>query len=154
MGGQSGWERARGRRGRDTPDRSGGGALSQPVLAAAPCPPLPPLAPGAGSNSDRVQPRAGRNGRDRGPAPPPHPGAFKFHQYQVVGRHTPTPTDPSPPLFRMKLWATDAPRARSKFWYYLARLRKVKKANGQIVACNEIFEKRPTTVKNFGIWVR
>lgn len=81
-------------------------------------------------------------------------GIYKFHQYQVVGRHTPTAADPEPPLFRMKLWAQDAVKARSKFWYYLARLRKVKKANGQIVACNEIFEKRPTTVKNFGIWVR
>lgn len=30
----------------------------------------------------------------------------------------------------------------------------MKKANGQIVAVNEIFERRPTTIKNFGIWVR
>jgi large subunit ribosomal protein L18Ae len=45
-------------------------------------------------------------------------------------------------------------RAKSKFWYFLRKLRKVKKANGQVVACHEIFEKRPTTVKNFGIWVR
>ena len=49
---------------------------------------------------------------------------------------------------------TDDARARSKFWYFLRKLRKVKKANGQIVACNEIFEKRPTTIKNFGVWVR
>ena len=81
-------------------------------------------------------------------------GGYKFHQYTVVGRHLPTAADPEPTLFRMKLWATDDARARSKFWYFLAKLRKVKKANGQIVACNEIFEKRPTTVKNFGIWVR
>lgn len=54
----------------------------------------------------------------------------------------------------MKLWALDATRARSKFWYFLSRLRKVKKANGQIIACNEIFEADPTTVKNFGIWIR
>ena len=82
------------------------------------------------------------------------PGGYKFHQYTVVGRHLPSAADPEPTLFRMKLWATDDARARSKFWYFLAKLRKVKKANGQIVACNEIFEKRPTTVKNFGIWVR
>lgn len=30
----------------------------------------------------------------------------------------------------------------------------MKKANGQIVAVNEIFERNPTTIKNFGIWVR
>ena len=34
------------------------------------------------------------------------------------------------------------------------RLRKVKKANGQIIACNEIFEKDDTTVKNYGVWIR
>jgi hypothetical protein len=36
----------------------------------------------------------------------------------------------------------------------MSLLKKVKKANGQIIACNEIFEKKPTTVKNFGIWIR
>lgn len=91
--------------------------------------------------------------------PPPHSphatqGGYKFHQYQVVGRHLPTEADPEPTLYRMKLWATDEVRAKSKFWYFLRKLRKVKKANGQVVACHEIFEKRPTTVKNFGIWVR
>merc|ERR1712070_568840 len=29
-----------------------------------------------------------------------------------------------------------------------------KKANGQIIAVNQIFEKSPTVVKNFGIWFR
>lgn len=36
----------------------------------------------------------------------------------------------------------------------MRKLRKVKKANGQVVAVNEIVEKRPTVVKNYGIWVR
>jgi large subunit ribosomal protein L18Ae len=81
-------------------------------------------------------------------------GAFKRHQYQVVGRHNPTESEPEPPLFRMKLWATNEVSAKSKFWYFLRKLRKVKKANGQIIAINEIFERKPTTVKNYGIWVR
>jgi len=84
----------------------------------------------------------------------PQEGLFKYHQYQVVGRHLPTDADPSPTLYRMKVWAKDAVRAKSKFWYFLRRLRRVKKANGQIIAVNEIFEKKPTSVKNFGIWVR
>merc|ERR1712179_527745 len=33
-------------------------------------------------------------------------------------------------------------------------LRKVKKAHGEIVSCQKIYEKKPTTVKNFGIWLR
>jgi large subunit ribosomal protein L18Ae len=43
-------------------------------------------------------------------------GAFKFHQYQVVGRHLPTEQEPNPTVYRMKVWAQDAVRAKSKFW--------------------------------------
>ncbi|DBA72058.1 hypothetical protein WJX79_004475 [Trebouxia sp. C0005] len=81
-------------------------------------------------------------------------GLYKFHQYQVVGRHLPTANDENPQIYRMKLWATDAVRAKSKFWYFLRKLRKVKKANGQVLAVNEITEKYPTKIKNFGVWVR
>merc|ERR1712037_107871 len=79
---------------------------------------------------------------------------FKYHQYQIVGRHAPTAEEPSPQLYRMKMWSTDAVRARSKFWYFMSMLTKVKKANGQIIACNEIFEEDPTTVSTYGVWVR
>ncbi|EFJ31458.1 hypothetical protein SELMODRAFT_227198 [Selaginella moellendorffii] len=79
---------------------------------------------------------------------------FRFHQYQVVGRATPTPDNEHPKMYRMKLWAGDEVRAKSKFWYFLRKLKKVKKSHGQILAINEIFEKNPTTIKNYGIWVR
>jgi hypothetical protein len=46
----------------------------------------------------------------------PSQGIFKFKQYHVVGRHLPTDSDPSPTLYRMKVWASDDVRARSKFW--------------------------------------
>ncbi|KAM2582600.1 hypothetical protein TB1_004718 [Malus domestica] len=81
-------------------------------------------------------------------------GVFKFHQYQVVGRKLPTETDEQPKIYRMKLWATNEVRAKSKFWYFLRKLKKVKKSNGQVLAINEIFEKNPTTIKNYGIWLR
>ncbi|KAL0363560.1 UNVERIFIED_CONTAM: 60S ribosomal protein L18a-2 [Sesamum calycinum] len=80
--------------------------------------------------------------------------ALAFHQYQVVGRALPTETDEHPKIYRMKLWATNEVRAKSKFWYFLRKLKKVKKSNGQILAINEIFEKNPTTIKNYGIWLR
>ncbi|KAH0932654.1 hypothetical protein HID58_009771 [Brassica napus] len=80
--------------------------------------------------------------------------AFRFHQYQVVGRALPTEKDVQPKIYRMKLWATNEVRAKSKFWYFLRKLKKVKKSNGQMLAINEIFEKNPTTIKNFGIWLR
>jgi large subunit ribosomal protein L18Ae len=79
---------------------------------------------------------------------------YNYRQFQVVGRHLPTERDPSPQIFRMKLWARDDVKARSKFWYFLRKLRRVKKANGQVLAVNEIFERNPTTIKNFAIWLR
>uniref|UniRef100_A0A2C9U5N6 Large ribosomal subunit protein eL20 domain-containing protein n=2 Tax=Manihot esculenta TaxID=3983 RepID=A0A2C9U5N6_MANES len=78
----------------------------------------------------------------------------RFHQYQVVGRGLPTDTDEHPKIYRMKLWATNEVRAKSKFWYFLRKLKKVKKSNGQVLAINEIFEKNPTKIKNYGIWLR
>ena len=44
---------------------------------------------------------------------------FQFHQYQVVGRALPTPNNETPKAYRMKLWATNEVRAKSKFWYVL-----------------------------------
>jgi len=40
---------------------------------------------------------------------------YRFHQYQVVGRSLPTPTDEHPKIFRMKPWATNEVLAKSKF---------------------------------------
>lgn len=56
----------------------------------------------------------------------------------MVGRHLPTAAEPNPTVFRMKVWAPDAVCAKSKFWYFLRKLRRVKKANGQIIAVNEV----------------
>ncbi|KAI5413795.1 hypothetical protein KIW84_058078 [Lathyrus oleraceus] len=55
----------------------------------------------------------------------------KFHQYRVVGRGLPTETDEHPKIYRMKLWATNEVRAKSKFWYFLRKLKKVKKSNAR-----------------------
>ncbi|PSS06422.1 60S ribosomal protein L18a [Actinidia chinensis var. chinensis] len=79
---------------------------------------------------------------------------YKFHQYQVVGRALPSETEEHPKIYRMKLWSTNEVRAKSKFWYFLRKLKKVKKSNGQMLAINEIFEKNPTKIKNYGIWLR
>ena len=44
------------------------------------------------------------------------PPQFKFHQYQVVGRHLPTESEANPTVYRMKVWAQDQVKAKSKFW--------------------------------------
>jgi large subunit ribosomal protein L18Ae len=54
----------------------------------------------------------------------------------------------------MKLFAGNAVKARSLFWYYMAKLNKIKKANGEIVQQQEIWERNPNHVKNFGFWIR
>merc|ERR1719443_2031251 len=33
-------------------------------------------------------------------------------------------------------------------------LRKMKKTLSEIVCCEQVHEKRPTTIKNYGIWLR
>ncbi|XP_021824965.1 uncharacterized protein LOC110766015 isoform X2 [Prunus avium] len=46
-------------------------------------------------------------------------------------------SDEHPKIYQMKLWATNEVRAKSKFWYFLRKLKKVKKSNGQVLAINE-----------------
>merc|ERR1740139_1598691 len=78
--------------------------------------------------------------------------------FQVVGRFVPNQKygedDPQCKVYRMKIFAKNKVVARSRFWYFMGRLCRVKKANGQIVSVNQIFEKTPEKVKNFGIWFR
>lgn len=38
----------------------------------------------------------------------------------------------------MRIFAPDVVAAKSKFWYYASLLKKVKKANGEIVSCSEV----------------
>ncbi|ORX33968.1 putative 60s ribosomal protein l20 [Kockovaella imperatae] len=78
----------------------------------------------------------------------------RFTEYSVVGRKLPSEADPSPKLYRMRIFAPNDVVAKSRFWYYLRQLKKVKKASGEIVGLNVISEKRPLKVKNFAIWLR
>jgi len=75
-------------------------------------------------------------------------------EYQVVGRHLPTPNEANPKLYRMRIFAPNEVVAKSRFWYFLSKLKKVKKTNGEIVGLNTIHERKPLKVKNFGIWIR
>lgn len=57
---------------------------------------------------------------------------------QVVGRKLPSEQEPVPKLFRMRLFAPNDVVAKSRFWYFLKKLRKVKKAAGEIVSVNQV----------------
>ncbi|KAJ2663701.1 60S ribosomal protein L20B [Coemansia sp. RSA 1200] len=78
----------------------------------------------------------------------------RLHEYQVIGRRLPTENEPTPKLFRMRIFAPNEVIAKSRYWYFLSKLHKAKRASGEIVSVNEIFEAKPLNVKNFGIWLR
>jgi large subunit ribosomal protein L18Ae len=79
----------------------------------------------------------------------------QLKQYKIVGRKHATEKMPNPPLFRMTIFAPDHVVAKSRFWYFLRQLRRIKKANGEIVDIQEVVEKDPARrVKNYGIWMR
>ncbi|KAJ9078708.1 60S ribosomal protein L20B [Entomophthora muscae] len=78
----------------------------------------------------------------------------KFNEYQVIGRKLPTEREPIPKLFRMSLFAPNETVAKSRYWYFLKKVSKVKKASGEIVSIKQVHEKKPLVVKNFGIWLR
>ena len=63
-------------------------------------------------------------------------------QYQVVGRFVPNEKyDESSPMckvYRMNLFAKNKVVARSRFWYFMGRLCRVKKANGQIISVSQV----------------
>uniref|UniRef100_A0A8C2ZU81 Large ribosomal subunit protein eL20 n=1 Tax=Cyclopterus lumpus TaxID=8103 RepID=A0A8C2ZU81_CYCLU len=77
-----------------------------------------------------------------------------LREYKVVGRLLPSAKNPAPPLYRMRIFAPNHVVAKSRFWYFVSQLRKMKKASGETVYCGLVHEKTPLKVKNFGIWLR
>lgn len=66
------------------------------------------------------------------------PLTHNVHQYLVVGRGHPSEKTPNPKIFKMRIFANDVIRAKSKFWYFLRKMNKVKKAHGEILSVNEV----------------
>ncbi|KAH7375214.1 60S ribosomal protein l20 [Plectosphaerella cucumerina] len=78
----------------------------------------------------------------------------RLQEFEVIGRHLPTEATPAPTLYRMIIFAPSHIVAKSRYWYFMRGLRKVKKATGEIIACKPLYEKHPLKVKNFGVWIR
>ncbi|KYK55897.1 putative 60S large subunit ribosomal protein [Drechmeria coniospora] len=78
----------------------------------------------------------------------------RLQEFEVIGRHLPTEANPTPDMYRMTIFAPNETVAKSRFWYFLRGLRKVKKATGEIVSVKTLHEKHPQKVKNFGVWLR
>lgn len=76
-----------------------------------------------------------------------------YHEFVIVGRQK-LENGKEHKLYRMRIFAKNAVSARNRFWYFLSRLRKVKRAAGEIVSFHEVFENKPQTIKNYGITLR
>ena len=78
----------------------------------------------------------------------------QLKEFKIIGRPLPTDKARNPPLYRMRIFAPDKVTAKSRFWYFTRKLKKLKKSNGEVVSISEVYDKTPTKVKNFGIWLR
>lgn len=56
----------------------------------------------------------------------------------MIGRHLPTEAQPTPTLYRMTIFAPNTSVAKSRYWYFLRGLKKVKKGTGEIVSVKEV----------------
>lgn len=57
----------------------------------------------------------------------------------------------------MRIFAPNKVVARSRFWYFMKRNEQIshlKKASGELLSITEVPETDPTTVKNYGVWIR
>merc|ERR1711872_119863 len=77
-----------------------------------------------------------------------------LREYSVIGRKLPSEAVPTPQLYKMRIFAPDKVTAKSRFWYFLSKLKKMKKASGEIVEIREVVERKPLVIKNIGIWLR
>ncbi|ELP90802.1 60S ribosomal protein L18A, putative [Entamoeba invadens IP1] len=67
---------------------------------------------------------------------------------------TATRAGPSSEVFRSRVFAPNFVVAKSKFWMMLKKQQKIKKADASLLECIRIYEKNPTVVKNFQIFLR
>ena len=82
-----------------------------------------------------------------------------FREFRVIGCKLPTEEEPETPLYRMRIFAPTllSPNLgfdQAWFWYFLRQLRKFKKTTDEIASVEEITEKKPLKIKNFGVWIR
>ncbi|EUD67710.1 50S ribosomal protein L18Ae [Plasmodium inui San Antonio 1] len=77
-----------------------------------------------------------------------------IHQYHIVGRAIPSEKDKNPNVYRMCIFAKNDTNAKSRFWYFMKKINKLKKSNGELLACELIRERFPLRVKNYGVLLR
>jgi len=77
-----------------------------------------------------------------------------LNQYYIIGREWPNDHKKEPELFFMKIYAPNNIVAKSRFWYFLKKTRKIKKSMGEVVSFKKIRPLKTNFVRNFGIWIK
>ncbi|CAG9325827.1 unnamed protein product [Blepharisma stoltei] len=80
--------------------------------------------------------------------------AMHIREYIIAGRRLPSEKDENPTIYRMRIFASDEVKAKSRFWYFVKRMNKIKPSHGEIVSVKEIKEKRTLHAKTYGITLR
>ncbi|GKT34762.1 putative multi-domain containing protein [Aduncisulcus paluster] len=76
-----------------------------------------------------------------------------LHQFVICGRKVPTGTEATQ-IYKMRIFAYNEVQAKSRFWYFLKKLRKVKRTAAEILDVKEIKDKKRTSARNYGLWIR
>lgn len=77
-----------------------------------------------------------------------------MNEYLIVGRKLPSEAESTPQLYKMRIFAKNEIVARSRYGYFMRKLKKVKRTAGEIVSVHKVHEAKPLKIKNFGIWIR
>lgn len=59
-----------------------------------------------------------------------------LREYRIIGRKLPSANLKTPPLYEMHIYAPDEVQAKSRFWFFLRQLKRVKKVQVKLSNVN------------------
>ncbi len=62
----------------------------------------------------------------------------KIYQYLIVGRAKPTDKVAEPKVYRMRIFAPNVVVAKSRFWNFMNKQKKIKHTNGELIAIHPV----------------
>ena len=85
----------------------------------------------------------------------------RVHQYLLVGRAKPTEKDKEPKVYRMRMFAPNTVVAKSRFWSFMRKQKKIKHSCGELLAVHEVafmlyrfrFKKSPADPLKSSAWL-
>ena len=62
----------------------------------------------------------------------------RVKEFILVARSKPTPTDTEPKVYRMRMFASNVVIAKSRFWSFMRKQKKIKHSSGELIAAHEV----------------